>query len=488
MKINNELPFFELVEKYIKAEITYPSSIKNYTNFIQEVSKRLIAISKYALYNEYSLQQYFFDNNLFKIEDSYEVCYNQLLSKSIVSYIPAPLLEIFKASFHNSSCYYLEIINNFNKDYPRLSAFFSLDINTTIEKIEFLGDPHKGGKSVSVITLSDNSKIIYRPFKTSNYTLLSDILENFNSHIALPKGIDIESHSWIEYIPDVNYEDIDNYSFSGGVLCAVSQVFGIDDLHYENIKFYQNKFYLLDIETAFCRLDSHEEKNITISGEITSINLTPLFTSLLPIWTTGLFGGSAEFSGLLGPAKNNYGELRYMNTGTNAMKLAISYTELKSKNAINSDKLIAGYNSTFILLQSLLEDKLFMSMLMKNDNITRRKTHRSTIEYFGIIELYLKQLSNTGNQVYLKEILNSRNRFSETITNQEFIQINNFDIPFFEEQIKSKDLIDDIQKRIRYINSNLNKMNQILAKSIESQFWTFEDIEKKLVNNEIYSL
>lgn len=70
------------------------------------------------------------------------------------------VFEVIKNNFD----YIIEILTNYHKSISKILTNFNLTADTKIRKIEVgSGDTHRKGKSVGIIYLSNNLKIVYKP-------------------------------------------------------------------------------------------------------------------------------------------------------------------------------------------------------------------------------------------------------------------------------------------------------------------------------------
>lgn len=104
------------------------------------------------------------------------------------------------------------------------------------------GDPHRRGQSVAVLTLIDESKLVYKPRSLGVDAGLARTIEHLN-HLAgttLPtlRTLNRGTHGWMEFVDaalptgesaeEQHYEQI-------GQLLALLTMLGATDMHYENV-------------------------------------------------------------------------------------------------------------------------------------------------------------------------------------------------------------------------------------------------------------
>ena len=116
------------------------------------------------------------------------------------------------------------------------------------------GDSHHG-KSVSILTFSDKSKVVYKPRSLANdqaFSLFQKHLQDItgNTKFLSCKVIDSGDHGWAEYVADNQETRFDDPEALGN-FAATIQLLGISDVHFENVRFRDGIPILTDTETLF---------------------------------------------------------------------------------------------------------------------------------------------------------------------------------------------------------------------------------------------
>lgn len=117
-------------------------------------------------------------------------------------------------------------------------------------------ETHEKGKSVAIITFSNDDKIVYKPKDLNILKGLENIFEYFNKNIGPyfynTKKYIGDNYIFEEYITSSGVkrkEEINQFYFNYGTLVGFSYIFKCSDLHSENIIAYGKYPVLIDLET-----------------------------------------------------------------------------------------------------------------------------------------------------------------------------------------------------------------------------------------------
>lgn len=147
------------------------------------------------------------------------------------------------------------IAEKFSKDFCGNEIFFG-DCQNEIININFGAGDFHNGHSTSILDLKDNNKIVFKPTNgqiTESFHLFLDWLNNFYS-IGQYKYNILNRHTyhWLEFIDFQDCENQDDlnlyYERVGFLLCIVYLLNG-SDFHHENLIVSQNSPLLIDHET-----------------------------------------------------------------------------------------------------------------------------------------------------------------------------------------------------------------------------------------------
>jgi type 2 lantibiotic biosynthesis protein LanM len=200
-----------------------------------------------------------------------------------------------------------DLVERLAADAPAISSWLPIGVSFEVCAVEgLLSDSHNRGRSVSILTLSQGVRVVYKPRSVANEAAWFGLIDWLNRRQApqpLPTlgVLDRSSYGWMEFVAAAPLADraaAERYYFRCGMLVALSYVVGVNDLHFENLIAAGDQPVLVDLETILCHSPVE-----TISGSATDDILrtvffeSPLRTGLLPRWQTGQ-GTAVDVSGL----------------------------------------------------------------------------------------------------------------------------------------------------------------------------------------------
>lgn len=151
-----------------------------------------------------------------------------------------------------------------------MSKLLNLDETDYVTSIRLgIGDRHRGGKSVAIVTFSNKSTIIYKPRNLSIDKhfgeLINYINKSLNIDLISPQVILREDYGWAEYIDykECNSEiEVQQYYFRIGCLLSILYTLEATDFHYENIVCNGAFPVLIDLESFFSPYNPMEKLHI----------------------------------------------------------------------------------------------------------------------------------------------------------------------------------------------------------------------------------
>lgn len=151
------------------------------------------------------------------------------------------------------------ILQNFEHDYHEIRTTFNINSSEKLYISDIqsnLGDSH-GGKSTSMVFLSNGYKLIYKPRNMEVTIGFNKILEwtnaKMNSKLKTVKAICYRDYGWMEYVPLENpqsIEDLEEYYYHAGIVLFISFILGSKDCHKENLIASRKTPVLIDHETV----------------------------------------------------------------------------------------------------------------------------------------------------------------------------------------------------------------------------------------------
>lgn len=168
-----------------------------------------------------------------------------------------------------------------------------------------LGDPHRRGRAVAVLTFADGRKVIYRPRDVGTHLALGTFVERMNRHVPdldlrAAAAVAGDGRGWIEFIaagPLPDHAAAERFYRRQGALLMLLHLLHASDMHYENVIACGDQPVLVDVETLLHpRLPgpvaADDPAAVTLSDSVYR-------TALLPVIAVGEHG-AVDISGLGG--------------------------------------------------------------------------------------------------------------------------------------------------------------------------------------------
>jgi type 2 lantibiotic biosynthesis protein LanM len=170
-----------------------------------------------------------------------------------------------------------------------------------------LSDSHHAGRTVLILTLNNDRKVVYKPRSLGCEVVWNDVLAWVNQYADLGlrrlAAWDRGTHGWMEYVahaPGRAPAEAALFYRRAGALLALGYALGSSDFHYENLIADGSQPVLIDLETithhprrdrvvAEGELDAHLNQ---VAGE------SVIRTGLLPRWIGGEEGRAVDVSAL----------------------------------------------------------------------------------------------------------------------------------------------------------------------------------------------
>ena len=142
-----------------------------------------------------------------------------------------------------------------------------------------MGDSHRGGKSVCVITLTNGARLVYKPRSLSidcHFRQLVDGVNQFaEMDLRLPHCLDKGEYGWVEFITHescLSPQEVDNFYRRLGAYTCILYVLNGTDFHYENLIAHGEHPVLIDLESFFHpeipNLGESKEDSVLMTGVI----------------------------------------------------------------------------------------------------------------------------------------------------------------------------------------------------------------------------
>lgn len=427
---------------------------------------------------------------------------------SLLLAVKYPVLDkILQATVNNYLIHIQNIFSNFYKDFDIIAKSFSVAANENIiiKDIDTsLGDGHSG-ESTALVTLSDDTKLIYKPRNidtTISYNLFLDWVNyKLNTNLKTLKSLSYESYGWLEF---VSYEKINSpdelqeYYHEAGILSAVALLLGSKDCHYENIIASGKNPVIIDHETIIQPVMSNQ--SIRTWDEQHKIPPFSLLESMLIVnRDTGVPLQCAGY-GIKANLEAMELEKKVINPNTIDSKrdTCFVFRKMVKENIplykdthmfVNnySNYFIEGFSAAYDMFMASRKELLSSgSPIQFFENQKIRYVWRPTFIYFRILkymraasfmssfETYKSKLYELMSKAYQKE--NFKNY--EHILDCEMQQMLNNDIPFFNLNSLNCCLEEDNSFKIFRYNCIENIKQRITLLSIDHKKEQLKYIEK----------
>lgn len=150
-----------------------------------------------------------------------------------------------------------EFLDRFSMEKDLLAGYFFDGVPISqIEQIEGENsDLHQKGKSVLILNLDGERKLVYKPRPMEIDVAWEEFLTHFKtekSSVKAPGCLDFGSFGFIEYIEHRecgSLEEVKTYFYNAGALMALLYAFGGNDFHMENIVSSGTSPVVVDTET-----------------------------------------------------------------------------------------------------------------------------------------------------------------------------------------------------------------------------------------------
>lgn len=196
-----------------------------------------------------------------------------------------------------------KLLYRYSKDQMLLGEHFSVDSTEISEISLFSGDLHDG-ECVSCITLSDGTRLYYKPRDAQNEVLLGRIVLymrkiGIDINLGIPQHLDRKDYSWHKHIEGKTCSQHTptppEYYYNLGRLQCLFYILGSRDIIPDNILFHEGTPYIIDCESLVTRSVSYVD-----STKITKyLHESVLQTGILPDWIFNNMNDRSNISSIL---------------------------------------------------------------------------------------------------------------------------------------------------------------------------------------------
>ncbi len=396
-------------------------------------------------------------------EERYQYYVNKLTADKdyvIEFYERYPVLyEMLEKKIDNTCKYVMEIIDNFENESKYIENSFNFkDFN--LSKISFnAGDTHSKGKSVCILHLTNNQRLVYKPRNMLLDVRLESFIKDFEvtfgleSLLYIPKVLIKGDHSYVEFIDTEDCSsnsEVRQYFKNIGILLAFLYIFGSKDYHGENILAKGPYPYLIDNETI---LHFDEERNISssIDNMYNFIANSVYSTGILPMTLYSVNNDKGMEIGTLNSGEKRVSPFlshQLVNVGTDKIRIEKVFKEVgdfpstvkykgKTVSCANyRENVLDGFELIYQIVRTNKE-KVFNMFNYYFKSCETRYIHRNTNIYVQFLEtsrhpeLLRNKIDFEMYLLRLCEYTNMNEIFDRKMVFDEIRQLREGDIPLF---------------------------------------------------------
>jgi lantibiotic modifying enzyme len=201
-----------------------------------------------------------------------------------------------------------ELLTRLQRDRGRLLKYFAPDKSSLRATAIHpgLSDPHNGGRTVTLIELSENRRLIYKPRNSDGEELWHAALRWLNEtgvapRFRIPRLLARGDYHWMEFLRTSSCRSskaVGWFYFRWGAQAALAQVLKASDLHRENWLAVGSQPILVDAELIWTKQQRWSGKMFQDRHSLSAL----LETGLLPLTArdrAGFYRGIAPFDSAL---------------------------------------------------------------------------------------------------------------------------------------------------------------------------------------------
>jgi type 2 lantibiotic biosynthesis protein LanM len=268
-----------------------------------------------------------------------------------------------------------ELLTRLCTDWQQICSTFTPEQHPgqLIEIHEGVGDTHRGGRSVTILTWNSRFRLVYKPHSLAIDTHFQELLVWLNEHGQQPPlrtftVLNKDAYGWAEFLraaPCTSPTEVERFYERQGSYLALLYALEAVDFHAENVIAMGEHPMLVDLESLFHPLLNISDEEKFALPALETIGRSVQRIGLLPqrIWGSGDIEG-IDISGLGGQPGQLTPEpvSRWVEIGTDQMRLTNERIELTpSKNRPTLDgheintldysaSINAGFGATYRLL------------------------------------------------------------------------------------------------------------------------------------------
>lgn len=376
--------------------------------------------------------------------------------------IPPWLTKVVESAARNVIAHWHRIVTSLSNQSEELNQTKILEGGGSdpvgLETVD--SDLHDGGAFTAIVVLAGGERIVHKTRDMQVEALLARLIRQVlgPSCIEVPAMKETDDGClWQKFVPAKRQSVSPKILLDVGRFIGFAQLVGLVDLHPANLIQSGKKVFLIDAETIFHPIQHEVLKVASVEGQVLSLGLTPLSTSLLPSWSLSIRGRNPVLEATL------VGDLlsQWVSEGVGTHQDATAC-------------LLRGY-SDFVYGSEASVAKACME-LRKGKRFLVRQVCRSTAAYSLIVQQAVTRcLSNPREDFagHLSRLL-ALNTTEKNAT-EEVKALLLGDIPKWTESIESEKACSLVEANQAAMRANIDLNLRIIAEATGSLVWTHEE-------------
>lgn len=399
-------------------------------------------------------------------------------------------------SIKNHINYFVEILSVTEQEKKQIEEYFEIDNLCEILNVELsVGDSHARGKTVGIITFTDNRQLVFKPRNMHLEKAFNNLIAYINANktkelldLKCAKIYTTNQYGWMEYI---NFEECSSeqeitrfYKRIGEYLCVLYSL-NAKDFHHENLIARGEYPYLIDLE-AVLHIGKQSVKNDSVQEIVTHlINDSVYSIYLLP--TRTIF-------------KEDHGEVRVLDiggTGANTVQQSPFRSLQISENKTDNIHIKNDYSTVNIeknnpqLNNTIINSRDYIDSIHEGFEEMYHWILQNKAAYLSIVEnlfanskcriickptfMYSKLLQTSFHPDLLREPIDRKiflNRIglaefiinSDNISYNEYLDLLEGDIPYFSLYAEEIELLNSKDEKVGGSSLTYNPLDAVKTK------------------------
>ncbi|WP_062344418.1 type 2 lanthipeptide synthetase LanM family protein [Herbidospora yilanensis] len=182
----------------------------------------------------------------------------------------------------------MELLDRFRRDERAVRGLMPGEAGGPVA-FSAAGDPHSGGRSVSVVRFASGARVVYRPRPVEAHLCLNAAIGWLNGRVPglglrTLRVVAREEHGWVEFAearPCASAAEVARFHRRMGALLALAHALDTIDLHFENVVAAGDQPVVVDAETLFHPVLSADAADPAHDALVRSVDRTAILPRLL---------------------------------------------------------------------------------------------------------------------------------------------------------------------------------------------------------------